>query len=485
MEKYENLNKQFIAGSWRDGTNAAIINNINPFNDQLIHSLPSAGREDVDAAFEMAKTAAHDWANSNPLFKRDILLEAARLLWARKDEFIEWLAVETGSTYIKGYVETQQARDILIEAAGFPTRMHGNIQASTIDGKESYIFRKPLGVIALISPWNFPLYLSMRTIAPALGTGNTVVVKPATQSLVTGGTLIAKLFEEAGLPAGVLNVVTGKSDIIGDYFTGHPVSRMVSFTGSTPVGKGIGRIAGENLKKSALELGGNNVFIVLDDADVEYAVNAAIFGRFLHQGQACISVNRIMVHESLYHDFKNKFVNKARLLQSGDPLDPTTIVGPIIDKHALQRILGVIQKSIEMGAVLETGNEVIGNVLLPTVLSGVTSDMNIFHEEIFGPAVGLFSFADDDEAVELANATDFGLSGAIHTKDVYRGMELAKRIETGMMHINDQTANDEILAPFGGEKSSGTGRFGGNYIMDELTTVQWVSVQFKKREYPF
>ncbi|MES2109840.1 MAG: aldehyde dehydrogenase family protein [Bacteroidota bacterium] len=485
MENYTNVNRQFINGKWADGGDSALINNLNPYSDEVIHSLSSANKKDVDAAFEAAKLASGAWANSNPLFKRDILLNAARLLWERKDEFIEWLGKETGSCYLKAYIETQQARDILIECAGFPTRMHGNIQASTIDGKESYIYRKPLGVIGLISPWNFPLYLSMRTIAPALGTGNTIVVKPATQSLVTGGTLIAKLLEEAGLPAGVLNVVVGKSDIIGDYFTGHPISRMVSFTGSTPVGRGIGRIAGEGLKKSALELGGNNVFIVLDDADVDYAVDAAIFGRFLHQGQACISVNRIMVHQNLYEEFKTKFTAKAKELPYGDPLNPNTVIGPVIDRHALQRILGVIDKSVQAGAVIETGNIVHGNVLVPTVLSAVTKDMPIFHEEIFGPAVGLVSFTDDNEAIELANATDFGLSGAIHTKDVYRGMRMARSIETGMMHINDQTANDEIHAPFGGEKSSGTGRFGGNFILDELTTVQWVSVQYQSRQYPY
>jgi len=485
MEKYTNLNKQFINGEWTDGTENVLIDNLNPYTDEIIHSLNSAGHPDVDAAFTAAKSVSAAWANSNPLFKRDILLKAADILWSRKDEFIEWLAIETGSTYIKAYVETQQARDILIEAAGFPTRMHGTIQASTIDGKESYIFRKPLGVIALISPWNFPLYLSMRTIAPSLGTGNAVVVKPATQSLVTGGTLIAKVLEEAGLPAGVLNVIIGKSDIIGDYFTGHPVSRMVSFTGSTPVGRGVGKIAGERLKKSALELGGNNVFIVLDDANLNYAVEAAIFGRFLHQGQACISVNRIMVHETLYQEFKEKFVARVKELHYGDALNPVNVVGPLIDHKALQRIMLVIASSLEAGALLECGNEYAGNVLIPTVLSGVTKEMLIFQEEIFGPAVGLVSFKNDDEAVELANSTDFGLSGAIHTKDVYRGMQLSKRIDTGMMHINDQTANDEIHAPFGGEKSSGTGRFGGNFILDELTTVQWVSVQYQNRQYPF
>lgn len=277
------------------------------------------------------------------------MLKAAAILMERKEEFIDWLAIETGSTYLKGLIEVQQVYDILVESSSFPTRMHGITQTSTTENKESYIYRKPLGVVALISPWNFPLYLSMRTIAPAIALGNTLVVKPASQSLVTGATLIGKLLEEAGIPPGVFNVIVGKSEIIGDYFTGHPVSKMVSFTGSTPVGKGIGRIAGETLKKSALELGGNNVFIVLDDADVDKAVKSAVFGRFLHQGQACISVNRILVHRDIYEDFKEKFVKKVMQLSYGDPKDKDVVVGPVIDNKALKRILGIIEDSIKWG----------------------------------------------------------------------------------------------------------------------------------------
>ncbi|GAB4021291.1 aldehyde dehydrogenase family protein [Spirosoma koreense] len=482
---YTELNKQFIHGHWVDGREATLIDNLNPFTDKVIHTLPSAGTDDVDAAFEAAKQAFSAWSATNPLVRRDVFLKAAALLLERQEEFIDWLTREAGSTYLKGWLEVQQSHDILVEAASFPTRMHGRTTASTIDGKETYVYRRPLGIVSLISPWNFPLYLSMRTIAPALAVGNSMVVKPASQSLVTGGTIIAKLLEEAGLPAGVLNVVVGRSEIMGDYFTAHPYSRMVSFTGSTPVGKGIGRIAGEGLKKSALELGGNNVFIVLDDADVDKAVDGAVFGRFLHQGQVCMATNRILIHESLYDEFRTKFVGRVKQLPYGDPANKNTVVGPLIDHKSVQRILGILQSAVADGAVVETGNAADGNVLQPTVLSGVTKAMRIFKEEIFGPAVGLVSFATDEEAIELANATDFGLSGALYTKDIYRGMQLARQVETGMMHINDQSANDEVHTPFGGEKSSGTGRFGGDFILDELTTVQWVSVQKVARQYPF
>ena len=485
MSSYTALNKQFINGHWTDGRAEVMIDNLNPFTEEVIHSLPSAATSDVDSAFQAAKNASVVWAATNPLIRRDLLLKAARLISERQEEFIDWLTKEAGSTYIKGVIEVQQAHDILVEAASFPTRMHGRTMASTIDGKESYVYRKPLGVVSLISPWNFPLYLSMRTIAPALAVGNTMVVKPSVESLVTGGTIIAKLLEEAGFPAGVFNVVVGKSDLIGDYFTGHPVSKLVSFTGSTPVGKGIGRIAGESVKKSALELGGNNAFIVLNDADVNQAVAGAIFGKFLHQGQVCMATNRILVHQAVYEDFKTKFVAHTRALPYGDPVDKQTVIGPVIDRKAVKRILGMIDESVKMGAVVETGNQAEGNVLQPTVLSNVTVDMPIFKDEIFGPAVSIMPFRTDEEAILLANATDYGLSGAVHTRDIYRGMKLARQVETGMIHINDQSDNDEIHAPFGGEKSSGTGRFGGDFMLEEMTTVQWVSVAYKPRQYPF
>jgi len=485
MKRYTELNKQFINGKWLDGNEKEIIENLNPFNNTLINTLRSAGISEVDAAFEAAKTASKTWSATNPLMRRDILLNASRILDDRREEFIEWLIAEVGSTFIKASMEVQQCYNMLIESSSFPTRMHGSTINSTTDGKESFVFRKPIGIVSLISPWNYPAYLSLRTIGPALATGNTMVVKPASQSFVTGGTILAKLLEEAGVPPGVFNVVVGKSNIIGDHFTGHPYSKMISFTGSTPVGKGIGRIAGENLKKSALELGGNNVLIVMENADIEKAVNSAIFGRFMHQGQVCVSTNRIIIHESLYEEFKSKFVKRVKELPFGDPADKKTVVGPVIDHHSITRIQAIIDQSIAAGAIVETGNRVHGNVLEPTVLSNVSRDMKIFTDEVFGPAIGLISFKNDDEAVDLANASEFGLSGAIHTKDIYRGIELAKRIESGMIHINDQSLNDEINSPFGGEKSSGTGRFGGEFILEELTTVQWISVQAQERSYPF
>lgn len=485
MEKYQELNKQFINGEWKDGGEQETIENLNPYDNSIINTFKGAGTHDVDDAYAIAKEVSKTWSVTNPLVRRDLMLKTAEILMQRKDEVADWLIKEVGSTALKAQIEIKQSYDMLIEASGYPTRMHGLTIPSFTEGKETYVYRKALGVVSMISPWNFPLYLSMRTIAPAIAVGNTIVIKPASQSPVTGGTIIAKLFEEAGIPEGVINCVVGKSGVIGDYFVAHPASRLVSFTGSTPVGKGIGKLGGEALKKLALELGGNNAFIILDDADVDRAVESAIFGRFMHQGQICMSTNRILIHDSIYEEFKQKFVAKAQTLPYGDPADEKTIVGPLIDHKAVQHVLKLIEGSVQAGAKLETGGEAEGNVVQPTVLSDVTQDMPIFQEEVFGPAVGLIRFKTDEEAIELANGTEYGLSGALHTRDLQRGIQFAKQVETGMIHINDQSVNDEMNTPFGGEKNSGVGRFGNEFIVDELTTVQWISVQVKPRQYPF
>lgn len=485
MKTYSDLNKQFINGEWLDGGEQDTIDNLNPFDGSVLNTFKAASTDDVDRAFRTAKEKSIAWSTSNAADRQAIMFKAASLLRDHKDEFVDWLIKESGSTRKKAEGEVELAYGMIMEAASFPTRMHGLIINSGTPGKESYVYRKALGVVGIISPWNFPLYLSMRSIAPALAVGNAIVVKPASQTPVTGATLAAKLFEEAGLPAGVFNVVVGKSATIGDFFVEHPASRLITFTGSTPVGKGIGRIGGEGLKKLALELGGNNAFLILDDADVDRAVDSAIYGRFMHQGQICMSTNRILIHESLYDEFREKFVAKASTLPYGDPSNSETVIGPLIDEKQAKHVLQLVDDTVKGGAKLETGGQRDGSVVHPTVLSGVTEDMPIFQEEVFGPAVRLVSFKDDEDAIRLANATPFGLSGALHTRDVYRGMKMARQIETGMVHINDQSVNDEPNTPFGGEKESGVGRFGGEFILEEMTTVQWVSVQRELRTYPF
>ncbi|MFO8147539.1 MAG: aldehyde dehydrogenase family protein [Gillisia sp.] len=486
MEKYTKLNKQFIKGEWVEGNDDSSIENLNPYDKSVINIFQGANKKDVDKAYQAAKEAAKTWGKSLPQKRAEVIQKAAEIIDKRKEEIIEWLIKEGGSTRVKAEVEVKITLGIMKESGSFPTRTHGYIFDSIIPGKESRAYRKPLGVIGVISPWNFPLNLSMRSVAPAIATGNTVVLKPASSTPVTGGTLVGKIFEEAGLPKGVLNVVAGKGSSIGDDFVTHPIPNHISFTGSTPVGKNIGKLAGEALKKVSLELGGNNVFIVFEDADIDTAVDAAIFGKFMNQGQICMSVNRFVVHDSIAEEFIEKFIRKTKELKYGDPSKEGVLIGPLIDANQVERILKDIKESKQQGAVVKLGGNAEENVLEPTVLDNVTDDMPIGKNEIFGPVAAFIRFTTEEEALKIANSQDFGLTGSVFTKNVEKGVAFARNVETGMIHINDQPVNDEPNAPFGGEKGSGIGRFNGKFILEEFTRLQWVTVQHEPRDYkPF
>ncbi|ARS36367.1 aldehyde dehydrogenase family protein [Pontibacter actiniarum] len=487
MERYTNLNKLYINGQWRDGSKKDKEQEvINPFDGSTVATFVPGTKQDLDEAYKAAQEAQKAWAATTVGEKRDVIEKAAQIIKERKEEIIEWLVKESGSSKLKATLEWKNAFEITREASSFPGRMHGLIVPSYTPGKESRMYRRPLGVIGVISPWNFPFHLSMRSVAPALATGNAVVLKPASHTPVTGGTLLAKIFEEAGLPKGLFSVVVGSGSDIGDDFVTHDVPKLISFTGSTPVGEGIAELAGKKLKKLSLELGGNNVMIVLDDADVDKAVDAAVFGKFLHQGQICIAINRILVHEKIHDEFVEKFAAKVKGLPVGNPADDGTIVGPLIDTDAVERIQNDLEDSISAGARKVVDGQMRSERLMePVVLADVKNDMPIAHNEIFGPVAVIIKYKTDEEAVEIANGTQYGLSGAIQTNDTERGVQLAQRIETGMVHVNDQSVNDEANAAFGGMKESGLGRFNGEFVLEEFTTVQWITVQHKQRKYPF
>src|SRR5690554_5188840 len=486
-KRYQDFHVQPLAGEWREGSGENLRSVRNPFTGEELVSIRFANSDDLDKAYRAAEAAQQEWAERAPSERSADLLRAVSIFDERKDEIIDWLIRESGSTRLKAMVEWGSARAITQEAASMPARAHGYTMASDIPGKENLVYRRPLGVVGVISPWNFPLHLSQRSVAPALALGNAVVIKPASDTPVTGGLLLARIFEEAGLPAGVLSVVVGAGSEIGDAFVEHPVPSFISFTGSTPVGRNIGRIAsgGEHLKHVALELGGNSPFVVLADADVDAAVNAAVVGKFLHQGQICVAINRIIVEQPLLEEFTRRYVERVKALPYGDPSKPETVVGPVINARQLEGLKDKIRLAQEEGATLLVGGESQGNVMPPHVFGNVTADMEIAREEIFGPLVGIQSARDAAHALELANSTEYGLSSTVFTRDISKGVAFAQGIRAGMTHVNDMPVNDEPNAPFGGEKNSGLGRFNGDWAIEEFTTDHWITVQHAPRPYPF
>jgi aldehyde dehydrogenase (NAD+) len=474
-----------IAGTWRAGRSGMRSADRDPYTGDTLVEIVLADATDVDEAYRGAGAAQPGWAALLPRERSSVLDRAAAVMRRRKDEIIGWIIRESGGTRIKAEVEWGLVHAVLLEAATYPARVAGQILPAGIPGKESFTYRAPVGVVGVISPWNFPLQLSARSVAPALAVGNAVVLKPASDTPVTGGTLLAKIFEEAGLPKGVLSVVIGAGSDIGDAFDQHPVPRVISFTGSTEVGRHIAEAGGRAVKRVCLELGGNSPFIVLNDADLQLAVDAAIAGKFLHQGQICMAINRILVDESIHDAFVEGFVARVRALKVGDPNDPDTAVGPIINRSQLEGIESKIDRTVAAGARAVVRGKTEGLVLPPVVLVDVTNDMPAAQEELFGPVAPILKFRGEDEAVAIANDTPYGLSSSIITRDEARGVRLARRLQIGMTHVNDMPVNDEPNTAFGGEKASGLGRFGGEWAIEEFTTDHWISVQHTKRVYPF
>ena len=481
----EALSAQYIGGEWRDGTAGTALTNTDPYSGATLATYQGASREDLDAAYRAADSARHGWRDMNAYARREIFENAVAYVQEHRPEIIEMIRAEVGGTALKANFEIGLVIDILKEAATFPLRMEGKIMPSPIPDRENYLFREPLGVVGVISPFNFPFFLSMKPVATALGAGNAVVLKPHEDTTVTGGTLLARIFEAAGLPAGVLNVVLTDIATIGDGFVEHPVPRAIVFTGSNSVGAHVAGVAGRHLKKVLLELGGNNAFIVLDDADLELAVDAAVFSRFTHQGQICMSANRVLVQSGVREEFEKRYVAKVETLTVGDPGAADTIIGPVINGRQAANLEGLVQRALDGGARPLVKGQVDGNLVHPTVLTDVPTDSEAFRVEMFGPVVVLEEFVSDDDAVRLANDSDFGLSGAVHTTDIERGMRIARRVETGMIHINDASIHDEPIIAFGGSKQSGFGRLNGQWSLDEFTEMKWISVNRGRRQFPY
>ncbi|NEA47365.1 aldehyde dehydrogenase family protein [Streptomyces sp. SID10815] len=482
---FTDLAQQYIDGEWRPGSGSWDIIDFNPYDGEKLASITIATADEVDQAYRSAARAQKQWAATNPYTRRAVFEKALRLVEEREQEITEVIIAELGGTHLKAAFELHLVKEFLREAVHLALAPEGKILPSPTDGKENRVYRVPVGVVGVISPFNFPFLLSVKSVAPALALGNGVVLKPHQNTPITGGSLVAKLFEDAGLPGGLLNVVITDIAEIGDAFIEHPVPKVISFTGSDTVGRHVATVCAAHFKRAVLELGGNSAIVVLDDADLDYAVDAAVFSRYVHQGQVCMAANRVLVDRSVAEEFTEKFVAKVRTLKTGDPRDPGTVIGPVINSTQANAISGTVEQAVAEGATALLRGAVTDNLVEPSVLTDLPADSALLRQEVFGPVVFLVPFDGEEEAVRLVNDTPYGLSGAVHTADVERGVAFAKRIDTGMFHVNDGTVHDEPLVPFGGEKHSGIGRLNGETTVDAFTTVKWISVQHGRSGFPF
>ncbi|KWX65967.1 aldehyde dehydrogenase family protein [Mycobacterium sp. NAZ190054] len=483
MSTYPDFDTMPIGDRWRAGSSGKTRGSTDPYTGETLAEIAQADEDDLNEAYAIAVAAQQEWADKPPAERAGVMRAAADVMSDRKSEIVDWLVRETGGTAAKAELEWSLVRSVMWEAASMPHHVEGRIMPSDIPGKESRVYREPVGVVAVISPWNFPMQLSNRSVAPALAVGNAVVLKPAGDTPVTGGLLLARIFEEAGLPPGLLSVVVGSGSDIGDAIVTHPAARVVSFTGSTPVGKGIAEKAG--LKKLALELGGNGPMVILDDADLDLAAQAGVFGSFFHQGQICMIANRIIVDTSVHDEFLERFLTRVKALKVGDPRDPDVQLGPIINPSQLETIQDKLTRAQDDGAELVLGGQPFGPTglcLPPHVLIG-GNNVATAREEVFGPVITVLRAEGEEDALRLANDTEYGLSSAVFSRDVNRAVRFGRRIQAGMTHVNDSPVNDDANTAFGGEKDSGIGRFGGQWAIDEFTTDHWVSVQHQPRRY--
>lgn len=472
------INGEWIAGG---GGSASVME---PATGNEIGRVGTANSADVARAAADARAAQREWAALPHPARAAILRKAGDLFTAHGDEVRAWNVREVGAIGMMAGFASHVAAEQCYAAAGLPGANYGELIPSE-EPRLSMARRVPCGVVGVISPFNVPLILSIRSVAPALALGNAVLLKPDPRTVVTGGVSIVRVFEEAGLPAGLLQLVPGGADV-GQALVTDPNVRVISFTGSTRAGRAIGKAAGEHLKRTHLELGGKNALIVLDDADVEAAVNLATWGTFFHQGQICMSVGRHLVHEKLYDDFVEALATKATSMTVGNPATEDVQLGPIIDAGQRDKIDELVQATAAAGARTVAGGTYRDLFYRPTVLADVTAEAPAFTTEIFGPVAPVTRFSTLAEAAELASAGEYGLSLGIVTPDVMKGLALADRIPTGIVHINDQTVNDEANIPFGGVKDSGTGsRFGGALAnVEAFTETRWVTLRSTPPTYP-
>ncbi|GAA2076466.1 benzaldehyde dehydrogenase [Pseudolysinimonas kribbensis] len=475
----------FVDGDYRPLAQRSGLDVLEKATGDVLGVAGLGGVAELEEALRGARIAQPDWA-AQPYTRRAELLRAvAALLQESAQSFTELIMRETGSIRGKAEFEVQLATEELLTAASLASSVTGEILPSSDPHRFSVCERIPVGVVALITPWNFPLILATRVIAPAVALGNSVVLKPSPETPFSGGLAIADLFAKAGAPAGLLQVVLGDQEF-SEALVAHRDVDMVHFTGSTAVGAKIAEVAGSQLKRVSLELGGNNSLTVLDDADLDTAVMIGAWSTFHFQGQTCITAGRHLVHRDLFDGYVDRLAERARAIAVGDPSREPVGLGPMINQRQADRAARILHDSVAMGATVVEGGVIDGLFFRPTIVTGITTDMPLWKEEIFAPIAPIMSFTDDDEAIELINDTDYGLVNSVLTSDEERGQRLARRIRSGMVHINDATCIDEPSAPFGGLGRSGLGgRIGGAANLEEFTERRWISAQRGSLAYPY
>jgi acyl-CoA reductase-like NAD-dependent aldehyde dehydrogenase len=474
----------YISGKTLDIPASALTDVINPANQRPFAKIFMAQAEHMRAAIDAAHAAKAAWGATLASERERILMRAADELEAARSEMADLLIDEAGSTFGKAQFEIGFAANLVRSIAGEARRIHGDVFPSDVPGLISMAIRRPLGVVAGISPFNFPVVLSLKKVAFALACGNTFVLKPSEETSLVGLKL-AEIFERAGVPAGVFNVVPGDGKTMAQVLYDDPRVKLVSFTGSTAVGRIIATECAKRGKRVVLEMGGKSPLIVLKDADLDYAVDTACFGIFIHQGQICMAGSRIIVEAPIYEEFLKRFAAKAQTLKVGDPRDPHTVIGPLIRSSQCPMIDKKIKDAVAAGARLLTGGKYEGNFYHPTVVADVTPEMAAFRDELFGPVAAVSKANDADHALALANNSAYGLSSAVLTNNLQLAMRFAMELEAGMVHLNGPTIHDEATVPFGGVKDSGSGREGGRWSTDEMTEVKWITIQMGRRPYPF
>jgi acyl-CoA reductase-like NAD-dependent aldehyde dehydrogenase len=475
-----------IGGEWVPAGAGETTDKVDPYTGDRVGTAASAKRDDARRAGDAAKEAFPAWANTPPAERRDLLNRAGDLLAERSEAIAATMTEETGATFGWGMFNCALAANMLRFYSGRAHDPVGEVLPSDVPGAMAMAVRRPVGVVLGIAPWNAPVILGTRAVAGPLAYGNTVVLKASEECPRTHAAIVSALVD-AGLPAGAINLITNDvsdaADVVEELIA-HPAVRRINFTGSTKVGRIIAEKAATHLKRCLLELGGKAPQVVLADADLDLAADAASFGAFMNTGQICMSTERIVVDRSVAGEFAEKLAERASKLKVGDPRDQETQIGPLINAGAVERVSGLVDDARSQGADVLSGGQADGTLYPPTVISGVTPDMRVYREESFGPLVALTPVDGDDAAIAAANDTEYGLSSAVFSRDVPRALSVAQRIESGICHINSATVHDEAQMPFGGVKDSGYGRFGGRAAQDEFTELRWITIQETAKHYP-